>query len=331
MCAKGYGEEKTGKAMFAGGCFWCMEKPFEDIDGVISVTAGYTGGSGEDPSYEDVCTGKTGHVEAVLVVFDPSRVSYSGLLEVFWEQIDPTDTLGQFADRGSQYRTVIFYHDDEQRRLAEGSKRALEKSGIYGKPIVTAIEKAGKFYPAEEYHQDYYRKCPVEYGNYKTGSGRGKYIEKMKEKTAEFYKKERKKELREKLTPLQYKVTQECGTERPFDNEYWDNKREGIYVDIVSGEALFSSTDKFDSGTGWPSFIRPIDNNNIVEKEDKSLASPRTEVRSRHADSHLGHVFNDGPGLSGQRYCVNSSALRFVPKERLEFEGYERYKKLFDE
>ncbi|MGG4045602.1 MULTISPECIES: peptide-methionine (S)-S-oxide reductase MsrA [Paenibacillus] len=312
------------KATFAGGCFWCMVTPFEELPGIVSIVSGYTGGHKPNPTYEEVCSETTGHVEAVQITFNPDIFPYEKLLELFWQQIDPTDAGGQFYDRGSSYQTAIFYHSEEQREKAEASKQALERSGRFDKPIVTPILPAGPFYEAEEYHQDYHKKNPGHYKRYRKGSGRDDFLEKH------WAPKINKEELKQRLTPLQYEVTQNNATERPFQNEFWDHHGDGIYVDIVSGEPLFSSTDKYDSGCGWPSFTRPIRDYSIKEKLDLSHMMVRTEVRSKGSDSHLGHVFDDGPGPDGLRYCINSAALRFIPKEDLDKEGYSEYKVLFE-
>jgi peptide methionine sulfoxide reductase msrA/msrB len=326
-------------ALFAGGCFWSMQSALEKAYGVITAVSGYAGGATKNPNYGNYA--ESGHVEVVQVSFDPTRISYAELLDYYWRHTDPTDPNGAFVDRGPQYRPIVFYGNDGQKAIAEASKAALAKSGVFKKPIAAQLLPASAFYRAEEYHQDYPKKNPAAYESYRAFSGRDQFFLKTWGPAALLdpgapptakdgrYSKPSKAELAKKLTPMQFEVTQQDGTEPPFQNLYWDNEKEGIYVDIVSGEPLFSSTDKFESGTGWPSFTRPLVPSNVVVAVDDSFGMVRDEVKSRYAGSHLGHVFDDGPYPTLLRYCMDSASLRFIPKADLEKEGYAQFSRLF--
>ena len=343
----------TKKAVLAGGCFWCVESDLQKYTGVINVVSGYAGGTGDNPTYSDYAS--RGFREVVEVTYDPAKVSYENLVEYVVRHSDATDPDGSFHDRGPQYTSAAYYSSPAEKQAAEKVVARINERKIYGKPLALYIEPIQKFWPAEEYHQDYSIKNPLKYSYYRFGSGRDAFIKKYwgedtiptptpevatntnKTMTTatnhpwEHFVKPTEAQLRAMLTPLQYKVTQEMGTESPVKNEYDKNYDAGIYVDIVSGEPLYSSKDKFDSGTGWPSFVKPITPGAVVEKIDKGFFSTRTEIRSTIADSHVGHVFDDGPkDRGGKRYCMNSAAMKFIAKADMEKLGYGDYLKFVE-
>ena len=317
-----YSDSNLADIWLAGGCFWGVQAYMARVLGVAATSVGYANGRTENPSYEDVCTRNTGHAETVHVRYDPDRISLEDLLGAFFQIIDPTSVNRQGNDRGSQYRTGIYYVDDGQ-LPAIRSVIAREQAKT-SRPIVTEVEPLRRYDLAEEYHQDYLEKNPGGYCHVSFDSlsqtGRKMPFD------PKIYIRPSEAELRRTLSTEQYRVARESGTERPFSGAYWQQDKPGLYVDVVSGEPLFSSRDKFDAGCGWPSFTRPLEEKAVREKRDLSHGMIRTEVRSRAADSHLGHVFTDGPrDKGGLRYCINSASLRFIPLEEMEKEGYGAY------
>lgn len=341
---------QTDTVLVAGGCFWCVEADLEKLPGVIEVVSGYAGGSSANPTYKDYS--KNGHREVAEVTFNPAVVSLEEIMIYTLKHTDPTDDDGSFNDRGDYYSSALYYETEAEKQLIENLIAEIDQNGPYDKPLAVDVEPRPTFWPAEDYHQNYYKGTlsQLKYKYYRNASGRSDFIEKYWSGNTDpsllwretvstsdassswnNFIKPADDQLKARLTDIQYKVTQKNGTERSFSNEYWDNKEAGIYVDIVSGEPLFSSTNKFDSGTGWPSFTRPIDYSYVTEHDDYVLLQKRTEIRSKIADSHLGHVFNDAPKeLGGIRYCMNSAALRFVPVANMDAEGYGDFLYLFN-
>ncbi|MDL2217483.1 peptide-methionine (S)-S-oxide reductase MsrA [Christensenellaceae bacterium OttesenSCG-928-M15] len=309
----------------AGGCFWGVEQYISLLRGVMKTQAGYANGHTEHPTYEEVCSHETGHAETVQVVYESDEIPLTYLLDLFYEVIDPTSVHRQGNDRGAQYRTGIYYTDPLDRPMIEHSILELQKK--CADPIAIEVEPLKNYYPAEEYHQEYLIKNPGGYCHIRHAS-----MDRAKKAVPPKYYRRTSSELKEALSPLQYHVALENGTEAPFQNEYADEYRPGIYVDVTTGEPLFVSTDKFQSGCGWPSFAKPISSALVQELEDRSHQMLRTEVRSATGDIHLGHVFEDGPAeRGGLRYCINSASLRFIAKQDMAHEGYAYYLPLVKE
>jgi peptide methionine sulfoxide reductase msrA/msrB len=309
---------KTEQATFAAGCFWGVQTAFDKVDGVLETHVGYTGGTKADPTYKEVCTDRTGHAEAVQVTFDSSKVSYPELLDVFWSNHDPTTVDRQGPDVGSQYRSAIFFHDAEQERFAKASIDEVNKSGVFPRKIVTQVVPAQKFYSAEEYHQKYFEhrgvadSCHVGVAEIHTklaADAAAKRKGNCSDACGVDHWQMSDEEMRRKLTPEQYAIARQAGTERAFTGKYWNEHHPGIYRCAVCGQDLFDSSTKFDSGTGWPSFFKPIAKDAVIERVDNSHGMRRTEVLCSRCQSHLGHLFDDGPRPTGQRYCMNSAVL----------------------
>lgn len=307
---------------FGGGCFWGVQEYFSRLPGVIATKTGYANSRVANPGYREVCAGGTGAVEAVEIVYDPKVTDLAYLVDCLFEIINPFSVNRQGNDVGEQYRTGVYYRGEAEKAQLEKIFASLQ--GLTGRPIAVELLPLENFYPAEEYHQDYLKKNPGGYCHIDLA----KKPPQQGKKRSETWKKPADEELRSRLTPLQYEVTQKSATERPFTGEHWNRHEAGIYVDVATGEPLFSSRDKFDSGTGWASFTRPIGKGHIAGHRDNSHGMRRIEARSMGGDSHLGHIFPDGP--AGLRYCINDAALRFIPEKDMEKAGYGEYLRELD-
>ena len=313
-----YKEDKLSEIWFAGGCFWGVQAYFARIYGVAHTSVGYANGKMENPTYKDIPY--SGHSEAVYIKYDKSRVELKTLLKYLFKVIDPTSINKQGNDTGEQYRTGIYYKNEEDKDIILDFIAEEQKN--YTNPIVTEVKPILNFYLAEDYHQDYLEKNPGGYCHVDFSS----LNELTKSENTENFRKPSDEEIKKSLSDMQYRVTQLDDTEPPFLNEYWDNEKKGIYIDIVTRQPLFVSSDKFHSDCGWPSFSKPIDKSLLEEKSDHSNRMRRTEVKSKLGDTHLGHVFDDGhKEMGGLRYCINSASLEFVPLDKMKEAGYEKY------